>query len=151
MVEAIEATGDAHVWLAALATLRRAGVFGDDELHYLAERMSEGLLTRASGEDPMLVEIHEQTEAIERRHGLRRGETWTIHEGPPDWQELNRRWEERADALVVEAFRAAGLSSAADLLARSPLDFEGSSIAGRKVFEAHWKQSTDPLSHFLDD
>lgn len=88
-------------------------------------------MTLLTDTHPVLSRIGAELERIEREHGLPEGEYWHVHEGPPDWQALNREWDAVYDELLIDIFLRNGEREMAEACAageQSPLYDEGRAL-----------------------
>ena len=131
ILEDLEANPQAAPWLAGARALWERLVIGEDSWYYLADRVTECLLYTQSDQDARLVHIRDEMEAIQAAHGLGEDEGWLVHEGPEEWQALNRAWEERADDIVNDYLRESGHADVAELREQNREEFEGRSATGR--------------------
>lgn len=109
---------DAQKWLDMVETSELAGalepsfrflmrVFVIEQVH--DQRYMDGSY------DEDLVDISAKIDAIHQREGLEEGTTWTIGNGPADWEELNNRYDGILDKKFEETLREYGLIDIADL------------------------------------
>jgi hypothetical protein len=127
----LDAHPDPAPWLAAARTLSERLIISEDSWYYLAEMFTECLVYRGSAEDPELVGLYAEMQAMERAHGLTEDEHWFIDEAPPEWRALEHAWNQRADAIVNAYLRESGHADAAELRENDRRDYEGRSAKGR--------------------
>ena len=127
----LDANPDPAPWLDAARTLSERLIISEDSWYYLAEMFTECLVYRGSSEDPELVRLYAEMEAIERAHGLAEDDHWLISEAPPEWRALEHAWNQRADEIINTYLRESGHADAAALRENDPRDYEGRSAQGR--------------------
>jgi len=111
-------------WLDAARTLSDRLIISEDTLYYFVELFTECLVLRGASEDPELVRIAGEMEAIERAHGLREGEYWNLEDAPPDWLAIDEQWSRRADEIVNSYLREAGHADLAETRETKPAEVE---------------------------
>jgi len=93
--------------------------------------------------------ISEKTKAIEREHGLSDDECWLASEGPPEWQEENRRFDEILDKKFAEILREFGDNGLADFWETDREEFDALVERGAHERE-EGEDSTQALSDLAD-
>ena len=83
---------------------------------------------------------------IERAHGLREDETWTIDEGTEEWRRLNESWHRRADEIVIASLREAGHADIAALRQKNRDEFYERVAKGRRDL---WGEDDEGINDFL--
>jgi hypothetical protein len=128
--EDLDATQDVGPWLGGLATLRDRLLVSDDETYFLAETFAEAAVFGMQ-RDPELDRIADAMKAIEAANGLRDDESYLVDEGPEDWRELNGAWDQRADEIMTESMRKAGLGDVATVFVENRAKFDERAAEGR--------------------
>lgn len=127
----LDASPDPAKWIAAARTLSERLILSEDTFYYFVVKFTECLVMQASANDPELVRLSSEMQAIERAGGLAEDDSYTLDEAPPEWLALNDAWDERADYLVVEYLRTHGHADVASLMADDFEEFDARSSAGQ--------------------
>jgi hypothetical protein len=98
----VEQTGKPNRWIFEVKRARDRGAISPVVARWLIFKFAELAMTELTITHPVLAELLGRIESIEREHGLEEGEYWYVHEGPPEWQALNREWETLFDELLVD-------------------------------------------------
>jgi len=114
-LEMILHAGGVDDWIRAVQRARDDGAISAGLCRFLIVKFVEMMPSTLMSTDPLLGDMSARIDAIERAHGLSEHEGWYVHEGPPEWQELNRQWEERVDVLSEEIFARNGEHELASL------------------------------------
>lgn len=128
LIDVVRAQRDAEVISPEMAFFYIAWTTDPD----VEERINA---SRTEGE---LAEIISAMGSIERTHGLGAEQSWKVNEGPPEWQQLNRRYNQVSDAIRAEVLREYGEENMARLLESEPITY-------RRIFEtgrAEWLRGT---------
>ena len=107
-MDIIGSTGDAEPWIRAVQRIRDAGEISSAAAYFLMFKFAEQLPTTAMETDPTLRDITARIRDIEHAHGLGEDESWFAEEGPPEWQDLQKQWSARVNALTSELFARVG-------------------------------------------
>lgn len=118
-------------WITAARTLSDRLIISFDTLYYLAELFTDCVLMKATDSDEVLLKIDSDLSAVERAHGLKEGQYWSVTDAPEEWRALNAAWEVRAREIVASALRSAGQSDIADEYERRPEEFGRRTVKGR--------------------
>jgi hypothetical protein len=130
----VDARGDFAPWLNAVATLRDRLVISEDETYYLAAILSEPAL-HGPELDAELQRIGEQMDAIEAANGLAEGESYDLDDAPANWRDLESAWEARADQVLADHMRKAGLADVGQTLIDARTKFQERAGKGeRRLF-----------------
>lgn len=130
----LEETPEPGPWIAAARALAAQSVITENAALFLTEIFLECITFNAVHSDPEIVRLYAELDRVKREHGLSEDEDWLVHEGPPEWQELNAAWNRRDDEIRAAALRALGYGEIADLMERDPEGFEERSHAGYQDF-----------------
>jgi hypothetical protein len=124
-------------WVSAIVQLRDAQAISTDESVFFLDLFLDNLVGEANETDPQLLDVANQLRSLEASHGVGEDEPWPF-DPPPEFSELNERWQRRADQIVVDYLRSQAANEAADLLERSRDDYEASETRGRAEFDRRW-------------
>ena len=100
--EIVEETGQPNAWIFEVRRARQRGDFSPAVANFLIFKLAESAMILLTQADPVLVKLTAEIERVERAHGLEEGEYWYVDEGPPEWQELNRQWNEAHEELLLD-------------------------------------------------
>ena len=109
-------------WTSAVQLARDLGAVGPTESYYLIDLMIEAAIGALTGSDEVLIDLSAQMEAVERAHGLEEDEDFHLDDAPPEWTELNRRWDRRFQDLHVDLLRRIGEPGMANAFVLRPDD-----------------------------
>jgi hypothetical protein len=143
ILDDLDAKPEPERWLDAARTLSERLLISEDTMYYLADMLTECIIFAASSTDPQLVRARNEMVDIERAHGLREDEGWTIGEATEEWRRLNDDWDRRADEIVNARLRDAGHADIAALREKSRDEFEGLAAKGRTDL---WGEDDDGLA-----
>lgn len=132
ILDDLDAKPEPKPWLDAARTLSERLLISEDTLYYLADMLTECIIFAASSTDPQLVSARNEMVDIERAHGLREDDGWTIDEATEEWRRLNDDWDRRADEIVNASLREAGHADIAALHEESRDEFEGRAAKGQR-------------------
>jgi len=133
--------------LAVFQAIRDAGALSADAGFHLVAWQIEQILMVAEEEE--LWEIHEQLDAIRQDHGLAEDEDWLADEAPPDYQELNRQYEDAYDDLYRRLLERHGEHVMAQLYFDDQDEFDRRWEAGRRFFHPPQEASEHDLPGWL--
>src|SRR4051812_16406616 len=71
ILDDLDARPDAGPWISAARLLSDRLIISEAAFYYLAEKFGESVIAKASVDDPELVRLSEEIDAIERAAGLR--------------------------------------------------------------------------------
>lgn len=127
----LDATQEVPAWLNGLSTLRDRLVASNDETYFLAEILAESALF---GEhvDAELKRLVDALKAIEAADGLADDESYFTDDAPEDWLEVNRAWDARANQVMAESMRKAGLGDVAKAFIEERAKFDERASDGRQ-------------------
>jgi hypothetical protein len=140
-------------WLAVFQAVRTAGSVPQDAGFYLVSWQIDAITWDEA--DEALRGIEERLDAIQREHGLGDDDYWPLGEGPPEFEEMSRRYEVAWDALYVARLEDAGEFEMARLFRTDREEFSRRSESGREFFHGPLtdsKSDADPsewLNHLL--
>ena len=103
-MKVVQATGKPDAWIRELQRGRDRGAISHPIARFLIFKLVESAITPLIDLHPRLAPITREIQRVESEHGLEEGEYWLIHEGPPEWQALNREWDAATDAIMAEIF-----------------------------------------------
>ena len=127
----LDSTQDIGPWMNGLSTLRDRLLISEDETYYLAATLAESALYGAQ-RDPDLDRMSDELKAIEAANGLSEDEGYDVDDAPDDWRALNTAWEARADEVMADWMRKAGMGDIATAFLEEPAKFEDRASAGRQ-------------------
>lgn len=122
--------------LTAYRAVRNDRLVPPEAAFYLIAYQIMDLAQERYEDDPRLEAISCEMEQIEEAHGLTEDEYWPIGEGPEDHRALDARWNEAADAIIAETFRAQGEGAMADLFEGDRAEFDRRFEVGRRFFHS---------------
>lgn len=131
ILDDLDARPEPGPWLDAARTLSERLLISEDTLYYFADLLTQCMIITASSTDPLLVSATNEMVEIERAHGVREDEGWTIDEATDEWRSLNESWNRRADEIVDASLREAGHADIAALRERTRKEFYERVTKGR--------------------
>jgi hypothetical protein len=140
ILDGLDAAPEPAPWISAARTLSERLIISEDAFYWFVEGFTECLVLHASENDPELLRLRAEMDQIEKTHGLREGEYWTLDDAPSDWRALSDEWEDRAEAIVNDALRGSGNADVAQLRESEP-----------SVYESRVMKGGDELWHHGDD
>ncbi len=145
ILDDLDANPEPAPWLDAARTLSDRLLISEDTFYYFTEMLMECIVAAAAGTDPQLVSATNEMVDIERAHGLREDEGWTIGEATDEWRHLNESWERRADEIVNGRLREAGHADVAALREKNGEEFYGRAAKGRTDLWGEDEEDIDDL------
>ena len=121
---------DSAAWIGAVQIARDTGALEVAPAIYLLDIITESVVGRLTGTDPILLALDAQMREFERVDGLGENEAYLLGEAPAPWLELNARWEGRFTQLRVSLLEQAGESRLARLCQLRPAEFDALSREG---------------------
>lgn len=100
----VERTGQPDAWIREVSSARTRGTLSPSVANFLIYQLAEWATVPLSGTHPLLSQLEARMEAIEREHGLKKGEYFLLNEAPVEWRAVNRVWEAVVDELMTEIF-----------------------------------------------
>jgi len=131
ILDDLDANPEPAPWLDAARTLSDRLLISEDTFYYFTEKLTECIVAAAAGADPQLLSFANEMVDIERAHGLREDEGWTIDEAPEEWRRLNETWDHRAEEIVNGTLREAGHADVAVLREKDRDEFDGRAAIGQ--------------------
>jgi hypothetical protein len=119
--------------------IRDRGLFPPDAGLYLVATAMDYLAEYRSYEGPVarrLSGLGKRMVAVERAHGLGKGQTWEPGKGPDEWEALCREWQRRFDRLTTDTYREFGEEAMAELYERDRAEFDRRYAEGERFFRA---------------
>jgi hypothetical protein len=83
---------------------------------------------------PEIVDLMEQLRLVHAAHGLGPDDYWRVGEGPPEYEELNRQFDEAVHKRFIETLLELGVDDIADLYTVDRQEFDRRRERGRRVF-----------------
>lgn len=119
-------------WMHAVQFCRDTGILSDDVAYYLLAIIAESwAFERGCDDDAEIQRLTAEMDAIERREGLTDDEAFRIGEGPPDYERLRIRWDNRFDSLQSAVIRELGETELAMAVLRDDAGHRGRVAKGR--------------------
>lgn len=84
---------------------------------------------------PPLARLNERMRAVEKSHGIKKGEIRSGKDAPPEWRSLNQKWNAIADKITAVTFRQYGEPEMAEMFANDRHGFDGLMSEGRQWFQ----------------
>ncbi len=137
----LDAGSEAAPWLDAARSLRDRLVISENTYLFLADLFIDPLMVTFGETDAELQRGAAAMRVIETEHRLRPDEYWSPDDGPPEWQEHDVAWRQRANMLLVAALRERHHDEVADLLEQDPAAFETRAARGRIEL---WGEDEEP-------
>lgn len=131
ILDDLDAAPQPAPWISAARTLSERLIVSDDTFYYFVELFTECLIAHAASDDTELCRLSEDMIAIERANGLRADQSYTVGQGPSEWESANDAWERRAFAIVASYLREHGHADVATLVAEKPEEFERRAAKGQ--------------------
>jgi hypothetical protein len=144
ILDGLDAVPEPAPWISAARTLSERLIISEDAFYWFVEGFTECLVLQASQSDPMLLQLREAMQQIERAHGLRDGEFWEMEEAPSDWRALSDEWQDRAEAIVNEALRGSGNADVAQIRESNPSEYESRVTKGGDELWHHGDDDEEP-------
>ena len=131
ILDDLDARPEPGPWLDAARTLSERLLISEDTFYYIADLLTQCILFAASSTDPRLVSATNGMVDIERAHGLREDETWTVDEATEEWRRLDEGWNRRANEIVNAGLRELGHADVATLREANRDEFSERLAKGR--------------------
>ncbi|SCY62504.1 hypothetical protein [Thiohalorhabdus denitrificans] len=123
-------------WLPDINQGETAHALPEEALLYLKvwalETLAEEKAHEAMEGDGELRNLSRRMRAIEEEHGLERGEPWLPGEGPGNWEELRRQWQQKVDGIFLETLEEHGEQELARMFREDPEALERRTEEGRR-------------------
>jgi hypothetical protein len=122
--------------LHVVKLLRQAGKLSFEEFVFMAGHAIYKVRDRKLEDgsyDKQIKPIADRIEAIEKKAGLAQDHYWLRGDGPPKWQELNRRYDVVTDRLLAHEMRSFGLKELAYLFRDDRNAFDVAFEQGRRA------------------
>lgn len=120
-----------------LVTFREArdtGTVPPDAGFFLVAHILLAMADEAIPEDPRVLELGRELEAMERYYGLPEDKSWEPGEAPEEWEALCRQYDMACDEARATFFRAYGEAEMADLFQHDRAAFVRRFESGRRFF-----------------
>ncbi len=130
-----------HHWLPDIRQGEISNALPDDALFFLKvwtlEALTEERIHAAMESGGELRSLSDRMREIEEEHGVDRGEPWWPGQGPANWEELRREWQQRVDAIFLDTLEAHGETDLAQLFREDPEVFNRKEEKGRRYIFGH--------------
>lgn len=83
---------------------------------------------------PELREISEKIGGVSKAHGLSEDQYWPVGEGPQEYRDLNKQYDQAIENRFIETLIEFGLTNLAELVRTNPREFERRRERGRRYF-----------------
>ncbi|HXQ77672.1 MAG TPA: hypothetical protein VN797_05670 [Gemmatimonadaceae bacterium] len=100
--EIVRATGQPNRWIFEVKRARDRGAIPPALGRWLIFKLAESATIALTITHPVLSELRDRIEDIERAHGLGEDDSWHVDDGPAEWRALNREWEAVFDELLID-------------------------------------------------
>jgi hypothetical protein len=129
--------GDDALDAQLLVTFRHArdsGVVPPDAGFFLVAHILTAMADEALMDDPRVVRLAWELEALEKERGLKAGQTFAPGAAPEDWEALRTVYEAACDEARATFFRAYGEQEMADVYLLERATFVRRFESGRRFF-----------------
>lgn len=128
------ATAKTIVGLAMSMFLARG--ISTQEYTFMVAMAAESVQSDRIGTDsyPEIVDLMKQIRSVKAAHGLGPDDFWSVGEGPPEHEELNRQFVEADHQRFIETLRELGADDIADLYVSDRREFDRRRERGRRAF-----------------
>ncbi|HUY90751.1 MAG TPA: hypothetical protein VMV10_18600 [Pirellulales bacterium] len=151
-IEAIESLSPAASndrRLAAYQAVRNDGCLPDDAGLFLIAYMIDEITSRTA--DAKLRKVERRMENIERKYGLREGESWAEGEAPAEYEAARKRQQKIWDEAFHENLVAHGEREIAELFSRDFPSYTAKFNAGRMYFSGMTFSAPGELEVWVDE
>lgn len=148
-IESLASAASDESRLAAYQAVRNAGGLPDGAGLFLVTYTIEQIAARAA--DAPLRKIERRIERLERKYGLREGESWSEGEGPAEYEAARKRQQEIWDEAFRESLVAHGEHEIAELFSRDLPSYTARFSAGRMYFSGMTFSAPSELEVWVDD